>query len=115
MFTSVRVAGSSGAVTRRDFSRPFLMRSSGRGSGLRANLRKGVNLRVPPRLFGGQQVCVTQGAYCSRAPLTKWQVTLAKENRVEPSNRLPEPYKRCVTMPCKVQLIGEDDEAILRR
>src|SRR5580692_7315470 len=98
------------------FRSPFFDEgSSGRGSGFRANLRKGVNLRVPPSLFGGQQVCVTRGAYRSRAPLTKWQVTLAKENRVEPSNRLPEPYKRCVTMPCKVQLIGEDDETILRR
>src|SRR4029077_3885816 len=36
--------------------------STGRGSGFRANLRKGVNLRVPPRLFGGQQVLRDAGS-----------------------------------------------------
>src|ERR1700730_786149 len=87
------------------FQSPFFdERSSGRGSGFRANLRKGFNLRVPPRPFGRCQVCVERRAYRSRAPLTKWQVTLAKENCVEPSIRLPEPYKRCGMMPCKVQL-----------
>src|SRR5215831_13292330 len=59
-FKSVRVARSSGAVSRRDFGRPFDEGSSARQPGCRANLGKGVNLIVPPGLFDGQQVCVTQ-------------------------------------------------------